>query len=70
MSPVLEAIQRGASRGTRLALNPTIENYRSLTMPTEDTVTSAWRMTGKSLRMAMETERERENKESSSRPRV
>ena len=62
MSPVLEAIQRGISRGTRLALDPSIENYRSLRTQPEDTVRSAWETTGQSLREAME-----EFKESSSR---
>lgn len=67
MSPITEAVQRGISRGARLALNPTVENYRSLTTPAEDTMTAAWRMTGKSLRTSMD--QMAESRERSSRRR-
>lgn len=54
MSQISEVVQKGISTGVRLALNPTVENYRSLRTNPEDPLKTAWAMTGKSLRTSMD----------------
>lgn len=57
---VSAAIRSGMIRGTRLAMNPTVENFRQIrTKPVaaSSTVQGAWADTGRSLRRAMEQEK-------------
>jgi hypothetical protein len=41
-------------RGARLALNPTVENYREIRTTPRDTVGTSWVATGKLLRASMD----------------
>lgn len=67
MTPMTQAIERGARRGLRIALDPTPQNFRLLMTPPQSPTASAWEMTGNSLRMAMQTSIQEDSKESSSR---
>lgn len=53
------AITRGMKRGTRLGLNPTVSNYRSIRTERTRTVEMAWKRTGKFIRQAMDQEKGR-----------
>ena len=53
------AITRGMKRGARLAVNPTISNYRSIRTPRRRTVETAWQRTGSFIRRAMDQEADR-----------
>ncbi len=57
MNPVLEAVRSGSRRGARLALNPTVENYRSIRTPRQSVARSSWNQVGNSIRLAMKKER-------------
>lgn len=60
MAPVMQAIQSGATRGARLALNPTVENYRALRTPPKSstqTIVMVWMGVGRSLDWAMDQEK-------------
>ena len=50
------AIQSGATRGFRLAVNPSVGNYRRLRTPQRDVTSKAWESVGRSLSSAMQTE--------------
>ena len=50
------AIRSGATRGFRLAVNPSVGNYRRLRTPQRDVTSKAWESGGRSLSSAMQTE--------------
>ena len=50
------AIRSGATRGFRLAMNPSMGNYRRLRTPQRDVTSKAWELVGRSLSSAMQTE--------------
>lgn len=53
MASISEAIRRGMARGARLAMSPTPQTYRRIRTPQQDSVTQAWALTCRSLRVAM-----------------
>lgn len=56
VTTVSAAIRSGATRGFRLAMNPSMENYRRLRTPQRDVTSKAWESVGRSLSSAMQTE--------------
>lgn len=53
MSPIQEAVTRGISRGSRLAMNPTRRQYRVIKTSQEDSVKLAWKEVGLTISQAM-----------------
>ena len=56
VTTVSAAIRSGATRGFRLAVNPSVGNYRRLRTPQRDVTSKAWESVGRSLPSAMQTE--------------
>ncbi len=50
------AIRSGATRGFRLAVNPSVGSYRRLRTPQRDVTSKVWESVGRSLSSAMQTE--------------
>lgn len=59
MATTRRAVQRGIERGRKLALNPTMENYRQLRTRRRTIELDPWSMVGKALADSMETESKR-----------
>ena len=50
------AIRSGATRGFRLAVTPSVGNYRRLRTPQRDVTSKAWESVGRNLSSAMKME--------------
>ncbi len=56
MTMTTRAIASGARRGTSLAIDPSVENFRRLRTPRPDPTATAWQSVGRSLKEAMKKE--------------